>query len=139
MEGGGGRMWGRRGEKAEGLAQGHQEAYDELGESIFLLTLAPGQSRYAWCLDTPLSCREPEPVLQATEGHEPREWQSPRRDTLCARVLSGSVVSNSVTPWTVARQAPLCMGFSSKESWSGFPFATPEDLPDSVTEPRLLH
>ena len=32
----------------------------------------------------------------------------------CA-VLSHSVVSDSATPWTVARQAPLFMGFSSQE------------------------
>ena len=33
------------------------------------------------------------------------------------------------TLWTVALQAPLCMGFSSKEYWSGL-FLTPGDLPD---------
>ena len=31
-------------------------------------------------------------------------------------------------PWTVARQAPLSMGFSRQESWSGLPFPTPGDL-----------
>ena len=40
-----------------------------------------------------------------------------------------------VTPWTVACQAPLCMGFSSQEYWSGFPFLSPGDLPDPVIEP----
>ena len=34
------------------------------------------------------------------------------------------------TPWTVARQAPLSMGFSRQEYWSGVPFPSPEDLPD---------
>ena len=38
---------------------------------------------------------------------------------------SRSVVSDSVIPWTVARQAPLCMGFSRQESWSGLPFPSP--------------
>ena len=33
-------------------------------------------------------------------------------------------------PWTVAGQAPLSMGFSRKEYWSGLPFPSPEDLPD---------
>ena len=34
-----------------------------------------------------------------------------------------SVVSSSfVTPWTVAHQAPLAMGFSKQECWSGLPF-----------------
>ena len=34
-------------------------------------------------------------------------------------VLSHSVVSNPATPWTVACQAPLSMGFSRQEYWSG--------------------
>ena len=33
-----------------------------------------------------------------------------------------------VTPWTVAHQAPLFMGFSSQEYWSGLPFPSPGDL-----------
>ena len=41
-----------------------------------------------------------------------------------------------VTPWAVARQAPLSMGFSRQEHWSGLPFPSPEDLPDPVIEPR---
>ena len=28
------------------------------------------------------------------------------------------------TPWTVAHQAPLSLGFSRQEDWSGFPFAS---------------
>ena len=49
--------------------------------------------------------------------------------------LSHSVVSDSVTPSTVARQAPLSMGFSRQESWSGLPFPSPRDLPDPGIEP----
>ena len=46
-------------------------------------------------------------------------------------VFSRSVTSNSfATPWTVARQAPLSMGFSRQEYWSGLPFPSPGDLPD---------
>ena len=41
-----------------------------------------------------------------------------------------SVVSNSVSPWTVAHQAPLSMEFSRQEYWRGLPFPTPGDLPD---------
>ena len=37
--------------------------------------------------------------------------------------------------WTVARQAPLSMGFSRKEYWRGLPFPFPGDLPDPVIEP----
>ena len=38
---------------------------------------------------------------------------------LCACVFSQSVVSDSVTPWTIAHQAPLSMGFPRQEYWSG--------------------
>ena len=34
------------------------------------------------------------------------------------------------TPWTVACQAPLSMGFSRQEYWSGLPFPSPGDLPN---------
>ena len=54
-----------------------------------------------------------------------------------------SVVSNSfATPWTVARQAPLSMGFCRQEHWSVLPFPSPGDLPDPGIEhsdPCLLH
>ena len=47
---------------------------------------------------------------------------------------SGGVVAKlrltPAIPWTVARQAPLSMGFSRQEYWSGLPFPSPEDLPD---------
>ena len=38
------------------------------------------------------------------------------------------------TPWTLARQAPLSMGFSRQEYWSGLPFPSPGDLSDSEIE-----
>ena len=40
------------------------------------------------------------------------------------------------TPWTVAHQAPLSMEFSRQEYWSGWPFPSPGDLPDSGIELR---
>ena len=39
------------------------------------------------------------------------------------------------TLWTVAGQAPLSMGFSRQEYWSGFPCPPPGDLPDRGIEP----
>ena len=39
-----------------------------------------------------------------------------------------------MTLWTVARQAPLTMGFSRQEYWSGLPFPPPGDLPDPGME-----
>ena len=40
--------------------------------------------------------------------------------------------------WPTARQAPLSMGFSRQEYWSGLPYPPPEDLPDSGVEPVSL-
>ena len=40
-----------------------------------------------------------------------------------------------VTPWTLAHQAPLFMGFPRQEYWSGFPFPSPKDLLDQGIEP----
>ena len=54
----------------------------------------------------------------------------------CA-VCSGSVVSKSfATPWTVAHQAPLSIGSSRQEYWSGFPCPLPGDFPNPGIKPR---
>ena len=45
-----------------------------------------------------------------------------------------SCVQPFVTPWTVACQAPLSMGFSRQEYWSGLPCPPPGDLPDPGAE-----
>ena len=51
-------------------------------------------------------------------------------------LFSHSVVLDSfVTPWTVAHQNPLSTGFPREEYWSGLPFPSPEDLPDSGIGP----
>ena len=42
---------------------------------------------------------------------------------------------DSAIPWTVACQAPLSMGFSRQEYWSGLPGPPPEDLPYPGIEP----
>ena len=44
-------------------------------------------------------------------------------------------MSDSVTPWTVAYQAPSSMEFSRLEYWSGLPFSSPRDLPNPGIEP----
>ena len=50
----------------------------------------------------------------------------------CARLLSH--VQLFAAPWTVTHQAPLYVGFSRQEHWSGLPFPTPEDLPNPGIE-----
>ena len=47
-----------------------------------------------------------------------------------------SCVQLFVTPWTVAYQDPPSMEFSRPEYWSGLPFPSPGDLPDSGIELR---
>ena len=44
----------------------------------------------------------------------------------------------SATPWTVAHQAPLSMGFSRQEYWSGLPCPSLGDLPNPGIEPESL-
>ena len=51
------------------------------------------------------------------------------------RVRACSVTSASVTPASVAHQAPLSMEFSRQKYWSGLPFPSPGGLPDPETEP----
>ena len=58
-----------------------------------------------------------------------------------------SVVWLFVTPWTIACQAQLCMGFPRQEYSSGLPFPSPGALPDpgiqptspALVDPLLLH
>ena len=52
---------------------------------------------------------------------------------MCAQLLNH--VQPFATPWTVAHQAPLSLGFSRQEYWSGLPFLTSGDLPDPGIEP----
>ena len=52
-----------------------------------------------------------------------------------SEVKSLSRVRLFATLWTVAHQAPLSMGFSRQEYWSGLPFPSPGALPDPGMEP----
>ena len=78
-----------------------------------------------------LICYWPSPVRP--------KWgaESPLTRFVC--VLSHSVMFDSATPWTAALQAPLSVGFSRQEYWSGLPFSAPRDLPDSGINTNLLH
>ena len=52
------------------------------------------------------------------------------------KVKSLSRVRLFANPWTVAHQAPLSMGLSRQEYWSGLPFPPPGDLTNQRIEPR---
>ena len=76
------------------------------------------------------------PSTVGRNGHEmpPKVWLN-----LWPSGGGGDLVTKScptvVTPWTVACQAPLSMGYSSREYWSGLPFHSPGDLPDPGIKP----
>ena len=58
---------------------------------------------------------------------------------MCCAVFSRfSYVCDIATLWTAARQAPLSMGFSRHEYWSGLPCPPPGDLSDPGIEPVSL-
>ena len=49
-------------------------------------------------------------------------------------VLVAKSCPTLATPWPVALQALLCLGFSRQEYWSGLPFPSPGDLPNPGIE-----
>ena len=50
-----------------------------------------------------------------------------------------SVVSDSfATPWIVAHQAPLSMGFPRQEYWTRLSFSSPGHLPDPEIKPTCI-
>ena len=78
--------------------------------------------------------------------HPPTERQAEQSEQLLHCYNQGRAILLSrfsrvglfATPWTVALQAPLSMGFSRQEYWRGLPFPSPGDLPDPGMEPTSL-
>ena len=69
-------------------------------------------------------------------------WEQPKcpstnekRDVVYDRIQPASVVSDSLPRYGLAYQAPLSMGFSRQEYWSGLPCPPPGDLPDPGIKP----
>ena len=77
-------------------------------------------------------------IGQAPQISGPFTWHPVTSCSVTMHVLSRSLVSDTVTLWTVARQAPLSMGFSRQEYWSGLPFSSSGDLPDPGVESTSL-
>ena len=74
----------------------------------------------------PGSGRPPEEEMAE---HDLEAKRLPQMKTAVAANLL-SHVQLCATPWTVAHQPPLSMGFSKREYWSGLPCPSPGDLPD---------
>ena len=70
---------------------------------------------------------------RARRGSFYSEGRSQARVDECMCILS--CVRLFVTPWTVARQAPLSKAFPKQEYWSGLSFPSPGDLPDPGIKP----
>ena len=60
------------------------------------------------------------------------KWHDTVHEWVSEWSLSG--MSDSVTPWTIAHQAPPTTGFSRQEYWSGLSFPSPRNLPTPGTE-----
>ena len=77
------------------------------------------------------------------ETPSPNHWNTrefPQPSFEAAFMLSRfSRVRLFVTPWTVAHQAPLSMGFSRQEYWSGLPFLLQGIFPTQGSNQHLLH
>ena len=85
-----------------------------------------------------------EDLQQVKEGHKeghcrPVIWRTRSGNTLQRKCSCDGLVPKAcltlATPWTVACQAPLSMGFSRQEYWSGLPFPSLGDLPNPRIEP----
>ena len=129
--------------RSPGNGNGYQLQYSGLENSTdYIHGLAKSQ--------TPLShftfkMVTPRPSSHVILTAPPRKWKAQTRP--CARsvtsgIFQSATLSSSIfhteTPWTVAHQAPLPMGFSREEDWSGLPFPSPETLPNPGVEPTSL-
>ena len=83
-----------------------------------------------WSLQTASSAQK----TASCVSQDINTWES----SLCAVLSHFRYVQLFATPWTVAHQAPLSMGFSRQEYWSGLPRPPPRDLPDPGIKPASL-
>ena len=115
------------------------------------LDLLPAKCQRLFLVQRPILpqlCRHPSPYFWVTPGFPRIRWSSqlylgvPFWSSLILswslRVCVCSVAQSCLTlatPWTVAHQAPLSMGFSRQEYWSGLLCPTPGDLPNPGVAP----
>ena len=71
-------------------------------------------------------CSVPQKEKWTLDGHVSQVWRK-------CQLLSHVILFAS--PWTIAHQIPLSMGFPRQECWSGLPLPSLEDLPDPQIEP----
>ena len=88
-----------------------------------LLSLRRGCHKGGWVLEDPVITRKALSLFSTLYGH------------LSCSACTLSHAGLSVTPWIVAHQASLSLGFSRQEYWSGLPSPSSGDLPDPGIEP----
>ena len=86
-----------------------------------------------------MNCIFSQPYALTSAGY----FQTYENKHLKKGVVVGGLVAQLcltfATPWTVARQASLSMGFSRREYWSGLPCPSPRLLPHPGITPGFLH
>ena len=73
---------------------------------------------------------------QEKEGNSALPTQFCCKPKTACHAVPSHRVQLFATLWTAACQAPLSMGFSKQECWSGLPFPSPGDLPNPGIEPK---
>ena len=97
-----------------------------------LSEMLPPGLQSSFCPKYNLTCNSQVVYLFSVDSLIPGLERSPGE----VKVKSHSRVQLFATPWTLAYQAPLSVGFSRQEYWSGLPFPSPGDLLDPGIEPR---
>ena len=125
----------------------HFYSWRELSKFKASVTIPSPSSDVAWLLLVNPTSSSPTPLPSSTINSivwdtDNRSVTSPCSNSYLpqvkVKVKSLSHVRLFATPWTVGRQAPLSMGFSRQEYWSGLPFPSPGDLPDPGIESGSL-
>ena len=93
----------------------------------------------ATAMQNPLNCTNKKIKPNSSSPQKNTAWSVWPTWGLCGPILWASCICGLshffAILWTVVHQAPLCMGFSRQEYWSGLPCPLPGDLPDLGMEP----
>ena len=114
-------------------------------ECFKLEVLLPGQKKRnalgLWArkktsehLNKSMNCIRATPWCYQSLEHSAPDWLSLTWSLVCKHSQSFNRIWLFMTPWTVAHQVPLSMGFPRQGYWSGLSFPAPEDLPDPGIE-----
>ena len=109
------------------LEEGH-------GNPLLYFCLENPMDRGAWKA-TVHRVAKSQTLLKQTQQANNQVYINTYRSLVCVRAKSLQLCLTLWDLWSVTHQAPLSMGFSRQEYWSGLLFSPPEDLPDPGIEP----